>query len=81
MFISVAHNLLIAHAYAVKAYRDEFQASQGGQIGITLDCSWQIPYDDSPESMRFLSCSLVSYELTSVLRCCCCSACNRLQAW
>ncbi|OJT02841.1 Beta-glucosidase 1A [Trametes pubescens] len=47
----VAHNLLLAHAYAVKAYRDEFQASQGGQIGITLDCSWQMPYDDSPENV------------------------------
>ncbi|KAI0646480.1 beta-glucosidase 1A [Trametes meyenii] len=47
----VAHNLIIAHAYAVKAYREEFQTSQGGQIGITLDSSWQIPYDDSPENI------------------------------
>ncbi|CDO75757.1 hypothetical protein BN946_scf184921.g33 [Trametes cinnabarina] len=45
----VAHNLILAHAYAVKAYREEFKAVQGGQIGITLDCHWQIPYDDSPE--------------------------------
>lgn len=51
--ISVAHNLLLAHAYAVKAYREEFKPAQGGQIGITLDCQWTIPYDDSPESMCF----------------------------
>ncbi|KAI0371234.1 beta-glucosidase 1A [Pilatotrama ljubarskyi] len=47
----VAHNLILAHAYAVKVYREEFQQSQGGQIGITLDCHWQMPYDDSPESI------------------------------
>ncbi|KAI0777253.1 beta-glucosidase 1A [Trametes elegans] len=47
----VAHNLILAHAYAVKAYRDEFQAEQKGQIGITLDCHWQMPYDDSPENV------------------------------
>ncbi|OSD08205.1 glycoside hydrolase family 1 protein [Trametes coccinea BRFM310] len=46
----VAHNLILAHAYAVKAYREEFKLEQGGEIGITLDCHWQIPYDDSPES-------------------------------
>ncbi|OBZ77528.1 Beta-glucosidase 1A [Grifola frondosa] len=43
----VSHNLIIAHAYAVKLYRDEFKATQGGQIGITLDCHWQLPWDDS----------------------------------
>ncbi|CCM00730.1 uncharacterized protein FIBRA_02770 [Fibroporia radiculosa] len=46
----VAHNLILAHAYAVKLYRDSFKASQGGQIGITLDCHWLMPYDDSPEN-------------------------------
>ncbi|KAI9065611.1 glycoside hydrolase family 1 protein [Trametes sanguinea] len=47
----VAHNLILAHAYAVKAYRDEFKAEQGGQIGISLDTQWQMPYDDSPENV------------------------------
>ena len=47
---SASHSLILAHAYAVKLYRDEFKAKQGGQIGITLDVHWLIPYDDKPES-------------------------------
>ncbi|KDQ60017.1 glycoside hydrolase family 1 protein [Jaapia argillacea MUCL 33604] len=58
----VAHHLILAHAYAVKLYRDSFKASQGGQIGITLDCSWFMPYDDAPENVaaaeRGLECRL-----------------------
>lgn len=50
---SVAHSLIIAHARAVKLYREEFKQTQGGQIGITLDCGWHLPYDDSPESESF----------------------------
>ena len=33
----VGHSLLIAHGAAVKAYRDDFKAKDGGQIGITLN--------------------------------------------
>lgn len=33
----VGHNLLVAHGAAVKAYRDDFKAKDGGQIGITLN--------------------------------------------
>ncbi|KAL7602717.1 beta-glucosidase 24 isoform X1 [Lactuca sativa] len=33
----VAHNMLLSHATVVELYRQRFQASQGGQIGITLD--------------------------------------------
>lgn len=40
---------MIAHAYAVKLYREEFKAQQGGTIGITLNGDWVIPYDNSPE--------------------------------
>ncbi|KAJ1562019.1 hypothetical protein HK405_000715, partial [Cladochytrium tenue] len=36
-----AHNLLLAHARAVKVYRNEFKAAQGGRIGITLNCDWR----------------------------------------
>ncbi|KAE9342817.1 Beta-glucosidase 4 [Phytophthora fragariae] len=38
-----AHNLLLAHARAVEAYRNEFQAVQKGRIGITLNCDWREP--------------------------------------
>ncbi|KAI0340378.1 beta-glucosidase 1A [Trametopsis cervina] len=48
----VSHNLILAHAYAVQLYRTEFQQKQKGQIGITLDCHWLIPYDDSPENVE-----------------------------
>ncbi|THH01164.1 hypothetical protein EW026_g1477 [Hermanssonia centrifuga] len=48
----VSHNVILAHAYAVKAYRDGFKAIQHGVIGITLDAHWLIPYDDSPENVE-----------------------------
>ncbi|PCK07707.1 MAG: beta-glucosidase [Alteromonadaceae bacterium] len=38
-----AHNLLLAHGKMVKNYRDNFQAQQGGQIGITNNCDWREP--------------------------------------
>jgi beta-glucosidase/6-phospho-beta-glucosidase/beta-galactosidase len=47
---SVGHSVIIAHARAVKLYREEFKATQGGQIGITLNGDWTMPYNDSPES-------------------------------
>lgn len=47
---SVGHSVILAHAYAVKAYRNEFKAIQKGEIGITLNGDWAIPYDDTPES-------------------------------
>ncbi|EMD34834.1 glycoside hydrolase family 1 protein [Gelatoporia subvermispora B] len=48
----VNHNLILAHAHAVKLYREQYKEKQGGQIGITLDCHWQLPYDDSPENLE-----------------------------
>uniref|UniRef100_M4BK81 beta-glucosidase n=1 Tax=Hyaloperonospora arabidopsidis (strain Emoy2) TaxID=559515 RepID=M4BK81_HYAAE len=48
------HNLLLAHARAVEAYRNEFQAAQMGVIGITLNCDWREPKptDDSVQKAR-----------------------------
>ncbi|GLB39191.1 putative glycosyl hydrolase 1 family protein [Lyophyllum shimeji] len=49
----VSHNLILSHAYAAKLYREEFKPTQGGSIGITLDCVWYMPYDgDSPECVQ-----------------------------
>jgi beta-glucosidase/6-phospho-beta-glucosidase/beta-galactosidase len=47
---SVAHHVILSHALAVQSYRDEFQPTQGGVIGITLNGDMAIPYDESPES-------------------------------
>ena len=33
----VGHSILVAHAKAVKIYRDEFKPKDGGEIGITLN--------------------------------------------
>lgn len=41
----VGHNLLIAHAKAVKVYREEFKPTQGGEIGITLNGDATLPWD------------------------------------
>lgn len=42
-----AHSILVAHGAAVKAYRDEFKARDGGMIGITLNGDWAEPWDPS----------------------------------
>lgn len=47
---SVTHNLILAHAYTVKAFREKFQPRYGGKIGITLDTPAYLPWDESPES-------------------------------
>lgn len=43
----VGHNLLVAHGMAVKVYRDEFKARDGGEIGITLNGDAVYPWDPS----------------------------------
>ena len=56
-YFSVSHHLLLAHGHTVKLYRDGFKEKQGGKIGITLDCHWLMPYDESPESQsKSISC-------------------------
>ncbi|KAM3734148.1 hypothetical protein ACB098_11G192100 [Castanea mollissima] len=46
-FAPVAHHQLLAHAAAVKVYRHKYQKSQKGQIGITLNSPWVLPYSQS----------------------------------
>ncbi|KAF9232851.1 glycoside hydrolase family 1 protein [Melanogaster broomeanus] len=48
----VGHNVILSHAYAVKLYREEYKPTQKGQIGVTLNGDWTIPYDNSPQSMH-----------------------------
>ncbi|XXG56627.1 hypothetical protein AAC387_Pa03g3993 [Persea americana] len=43
----VAHHQLLAHAAAVKLYRERYKASQKGVVGITLATLWYIPYSSS----------------------------------
>ncbi|KAF7835975.1 beta-glucosidase 17 isoform X3 [Senna tora] len=43
----VSHYQILAHAEAVKVYREKYQASQKGQIGITLNSIWSIPLSQS----------------------------------
>ncbi|XP_048137288.1 beta-glucosidase 12-like [Rhodamnia argentea] len=48
----VGHNQLLAHAAAVKLYRDKYQASQKGAIGITLVSHWMVPYSDAKHNQN-----------------------------
>ncbi|CAI0450272.1 unnamed protein product [Linum tenue] len=43
----VTHNQLLAHAAAVKVYREKYKANQKGMIGITLVSSWYVPFSQS----------------------------------
>ncbi|PPQ87691.1 hypothetical protein CVT25_011458 [Psilocybe cyanescens] len=48
----VAHHFILSHAYAVKYFRENISMIHGGSIGITLDSSSYIPYDDKPENIE-----------------------------
>ncbi|XP_010413600.1 PREDICTED: beta-glucosidase 16 isoform X1 [Camelina sativa] len=43
----VGHNLLLSHGAAVKIYREKYQATQKGEIGIAINTVWHYPYSDS----------------------------------
>ncbi|KAJ0987084.1 hypothetical protein J5N97_005440 [Dioscorea zingiberensis] len=44
---SACHHLLLAHATAVKVYKQKYQAQQKGSIGITLATNWFKPFTNS----------------------------------
>lgn len=43
-----AHNIILAHASAVKAYRDSHQPTQKGEIGISVSAQWFLPLGVTP---------------------------------
>ncbi|MCL7044291.1 hypothetical protein MKW94_018370 [Papaver nudicaule] len=43
------HNLLLAHSAAANLYKDKYQASQKGVIGITLFTDWMLPASTKEE--------------------------------
>ncbi|XP_057499190.1 beta-glucosidase 12-like [Actinidia eriantha] len=43
----VTHNLLLSHAVAVKLYKEKYQVTEKGQIGITLVTFWMVPLSNS----------------------------------
>ncbi|XP_020204422.1 beta-glucosidase 12 [Cajanus cajan] len=44
----VTHHQLLAHAAAVKVYREKYQITQKGQIGLVQAIDWVIPLTQSP---------------------------------
>ncbi|KAM3288041.1 beta-glucosidase 12-like [Capsicum chacoense] len=48
----VAHNLLLAHATGVKVYRQKYQKTQKGKIGITLVTHWFVPKIKTPLGLK-----------------------------
>ncbi|XLR42077.1 hypothetical protein S83_026737 [Arachis hypogaea] len=48
----VTHHLILAHAAAVKVYREKFKATQKGQIGVTLNSAWLVPLSQSKEDVE-----------------------------
>ncbi|CAG9333783.1 unnamed protein product [Blepharisma stoltei] len=45
----VAHNALLAHAAAVQTYRKNYQKTQKGKIGMTINSGFNLPWDSSDE--------------------------------
>ncbi|KAG6402790.1 hypothetical protein SASPL_135003 [Salvia splendens] len=43
----VAHHLLLSHATTFKLYKHKYQATQTGEIGITLVSNWIVPYSST----------------------------------
>ncbi|KAL2406926.1 Beta-glucosidase 1B [Exophiala dermatitidis] len=48
----VGHSILLAHATAVKIYREQFKPQYAGEIGITLNGDWTEPWDPEDEQDR-----------------------------
>ncbi|GAB4827336.1 hypothetical protein Ancab_034223 [Ancistrocladus abbreviatus] len=47
----VTHNLLLSHASAVRLYKQHYQQSQQGLIGISVSSNWMVPIDKTYSSL------------------------------
>ncbi|XP_057484685.1 beta-glucosidase 12-like [Actinidia eriantha] len=45
----VGHNQLLAHAAVARLYKQNYQASQKGKIGITLETRWAVPWSNATQ--------------------------------
>ncbi|KAI4383678.1 hypothetical protein MLD38_009486 [Melastoma candidum] len=52
------HYQLLAHAAAVKLYKEKYQADQKGIIGITLISHWFVPYNNATHNLNAAARSL-----------------------
>uniref|UniRef100_A0A0A0LZM1 Beta-glucosidase n=1 Tax=Cucumis sativus TaxID=3659 RepID=A0A0A0LZM1_CUCSA len=50
----VGHHQILAHAKAVKLYKSKYK-HQNGQIGVTLNTDWYVPYSNSLEDKKATS--------------------------
>ncbi|KAF8702698.1 hypothetical protein HU200_032521 [Digitaria exilis] len=46
-----AHNIIMSHAAAVRAYKENYQAKQGGSIGIVIAMKWYEPLTNTTEDI------------------------------
>ncbi|CAI9106475.1 OLC1v1005636C1 [Oldenlandia corymbosa var. corymbosa] len=43
----VMHNMILAHANAVKVYKTKYQAHQKGKVGMSIVSGWAVPFSNS----------------------------------
>ncbi len=49
----VTKTVLLAHAKAVATYRKDYQETQNGQIGMTLNTNYAVPWDpENPDDVE-----------------------------
>ncbi|XP_066343407.1 beta-glucosidase 16-like [Miscanthus floridulus] len=48
---AAAHNIIMSHAAAVRNYKDNYQAKQGGSIGIVTAMKWYEPLTNATEDI------------------------------
>uniref|UniRef100_A0A0D9ZN44 Pectinesterase n=1 Tax=Oryza glumipatula TaxID=40148 RepID=A0A0D9ZN44_9ORYZ len=60
---AAAHNILLSHAAAVHNYKTNYQAKQGGSIGIVIAVKWYEPLTNSTEDVRAARRFWIQYSL------------------